>query len=511
MPNNKVIIIGAGIAGLSAGCYLQMNGYDTEIMEAHTLPGGLCTSWQRRGYTFDGCIHWLAGSGRASPFYDMWSELLHMPAIEFVDHDLRFDIELEGQVDRHGDPVFHVYADVERLGRYLMDIAPEDARTIREWITSIRELQRYPLPPLWDVAPEVRTLYDKLRLTRYLPCLLALRKWSRVTNMDLAELIQNPFLKEGFRMLYMGKTFTILGITVQLALFDRQSAGFPVGGSLAFARRIAARYVSLGGQIRTRTRVRSVTVDHDRATGVQLEGGERCAADVVISAADGRWTIYDALDGRYTDAAIAELYGGQHLERYESMLLVSLGVDRDLGDMPHLVRFPLDEPLTAADGTRYERMEAHVYNYDPTLAPPGKTVVAVTLYTTNDVFWVELRQRDGRAYRRAKDQLAQAVIERLDRKLGDIADHVEVIDVATPATFIRYTGNWHGSYQGWYPPPDLLSAPPLSRELPGLGGFYMIGQWVEPGGGLPPVALSGRNVAQTICKRDGKRFRTTKA
>ena len=45
----KVIVIGAGIAGLSAGCYARMNGYDAEIYEAHTQPGGLCTSWKRQG------------------------------------------------------------------------------------------------------------------------------------------------------------------------------------------------------------------------------------------------------------------------------------------------------------------------------------------------------------------------------------------------------------------------------------------------------------------------------
>jgi phytoene dehydrogenase-like protein len=55
----KVNIVGAGIAGLSAGCYLQMNGYDTQIFEAHNLPGGVCTSWKRKGYTIDNCIHCL--------------------------------------------------------------------------------------------------------------------------------------------------------------------------------------------------------------------------------------------------------------------------------------------------------------------------------------------------------------------------------------------------------------------------------------------------------------------
>lgn len=48
----SVIIIGAGIAGLSAGCYGQMNGYNTKIFEMHSIPGGLCTSWKRKSYTF---------------------------------------------------------------------------------------------------------------------------------------------------------------------------------------------------------------------------------------------------------------------------------------------------------------------------------------------------------------------------------------------------------------------------------------------------------------------------
>ncbi|HNR80708.1 MAG TPA: NAD(P)/FAD-dependent oxidoreductase, partial [Mesotoga infera] len=55
----KIAIIGAGIAGLSAGCYAQMDGFETEIFELHNNPGGLCTSWKRKDYTIDGCIHHL--------------------------------------------------------------------------------------------------------------------------------------------------------------------------------------------------------------------------------------------------------------------------------------------------------------------------------------------------------------------------------------------------------------------------------------------------------------------
>lgn len=69
MAEESIIIIGAGLAALSAGCYAQMNGYKNQIFELHNIPGGLCTSWKRKGYTLDGCIHWLIGSrsGASAP------------------------------------------------------------------------------------------------------------------------------------------------------------------------------------------------------------------------------------------------------------------------------------------------------------------------------------------------------------------------------------------------------------------------------------------------------------
>jgi phytoene dehydrogenase-like protein len=88
-------IIGAGISGLAAGCYLQQAGFKTRIFEKHHLPGGLCTSWQRGDYTFDGCAHWILGSDRGSAFYKIWSELLDMDRIPFYNHEERVAVELK--------------------------------------------------------------------------------------------------------------------------------------------------------------------------------------------------------------------------------------------------------------------------------------------------------------------------------------------------------------------------------------------------------------------------------
>ena len=71
----KVLIIGAGIAGLSAGCYGQMNGFSTRVLEMHDLPGGMCTSWTRGQYILDGCIHWLVGTKPGTKMNNIWSDL----------------------------------------------------------------------------------------------------------------------------------------------------------------------------------------------------------------------------------------------------------------------------------------------------------------------------------------------------------------------------------------------------------------------------------------------------
>ncbi|WP_207714382.1 FAD/NAD(P)-binding protein [Scytonema sp. UIC 10036] len=112
--STDIIIIGAGIAGLAAGCYAQMNGYRTQIFEMHNLPGGLCTAWQRKGYVFDGCIHYLFGSGKNQPFYQMWEELGAVQGRHFVHHD-----EFMRIVAPDGKTLI-VYTDPNRLERHLL-------------------------------------------------------------------------------------------------------------------------------------------------------------------------------------------------------------------------------------------------------------------------------------------------------------------------------------------------------------------------------------------------------
>jgi phytoene dehydrogenase-like protein len=146
-----------------------------------------------------------------------------------------------------------------------------------------------------------------------------------------------------------------------------------------------------------------------------------------------------------------------------------------------------------------------IYNFDQTLAPTGKTVIVVS-YSTDYDYWHNLRQ-DSVHYKAEKERIANEVIAGLEQKFPGISSQVEMRDVATPITWERYTGNWRGAYEGWM----FGAFDNISKTLPGLDNFYMAGQWVNAGGGMPTAAMSGCHTIQFICLKDNQKFNTAKS
>lgn len=298
---------------------------------------------------------------------------------------------------------------------------------------------------------------------------------------------------------------SVFFLMMTMAWMHKKDAGYPIGGSLKFARLIEKRYLELGGKIHYNSRVKKIITTNNIASGIILENGDSHHADIVISAADGHATIFDMLEGRYIDATIKHYY--DHYKIFPSLLQVSAGISRNFPDVSHSQTFSLKTPLVIDPETKMDDIMFHTYNYDSTLAPAGKTVITSMLPTYNYQYWVDLRKQDKVKYQAEKERIGNEVISILEEKLGNIKNNLEVLDISTPATLIRYTGNWKGSFEGWFLTPEA-GLKPMNKVLPGLGNFYLAGQWVEPGGGLPGCLNSGRGVAQVICKKDKKKFTT---
>ena len=492
-----VLVIGAGIAGLSTGCYGQMNGYDTRIFEMHDKPGGLCTSWTRKGYTIDGCLDFLVGSAPGLGFYRIWEELGAVQERRFIDS------EEFARVEARDGKVLILYTDVDRLEQHLKELSPQDSAAIREFTHLIRVCARNDMPV--DKAPELLSAFDGIKtLIQAAPFIRVYSKWKRTTIRDFAQKFSDPFLREAFSALAGNMPdFTVIGLAMPLAWMHQKSAGYAVGGSLEFAKSIEHRYLDLGGEVHYQAPVSEILVEDDRAIGVRLTDGTTHHADVVISAADGHATIFDMLGGKYVDSKVRGYY--DELPLFPPLVQAAFGVARSYEGLPSSVMYLLDEPLTIGS-LEQTQLTVELYNSDPTMAPPGKTVVKVTFYADYS-YWQNL-SHDHERYEKEKAGIAEVVTRLLDQRYPGFAESVEVTDIATPITWERYTGNWKASFEGWLMTDKTMPPFRMSKTLPGLKDFYMAGQWVEPGGGLPSAAMSGRNVMQLLCKRDKKPFLT---
>jgi phytoene dehydrogenase-like protein len=121
--------------------------------------------------------------------------------------------------------------------------------------------------------------------------------------------------------------------------------------------------------------------------------------------------------------------------------------------------------------------------------------------------WDLWRNITDEEYKSEKEQIEKDATVLLGKHFPGILDDVEVVDVATPVTDVRYTGVWKGSYEGFLPSSKNLMDN-INPALPGLKKFYMAGQWLCPGGGLPPAGQSGKWAVQYICKEEKLRFKT---
>jgi phytoene dehydrogenase-like protein len=487
----KILIVGAGIAGLSAGIHGCRNGYSVELFEMHNQPGGLCAAWDRKGYTFDGCIHWLVGSKPGSQFNRLWHEVGALKDTKIIDHEIFMTIE-----NGNGKSL-HIYSDLDRLQTQLLELAPEDEIPVKQLIDAAKTMSKLDLP--LEKPDEFFRFWDiPVMMVKMMPLFKILGRFSRITVAEFIAELKNPFLKEALaRILPVNYTMTSLIST--LASLHGKDAGFPEGGSLPFALALEKCFLDLGGRIHYNSKVNQIIIRDNQAYGLRLGDGKEIQGDYIISAADLHSTLYELLGGKYLTPLIKDSFA--NLPCYTSAQ-VNLGVDVDLSREDKRLVVRLDNPIDLGSGpNRYAYLTN--YSFDPTLAPAGKSALSAMVYSAYE-YWGSPTGNKER-YREKKEQLAEKLTKAAVKRFPAIKDKIEVTDVVTPLTYNRYTAVWKGAYMAWIVPPSAGRFN-IPRKLPDLDHFYLAGQWVSPPAGLPGSMLTGRHLIQVLCRKDKKRF-----
>lgn len=498
----SVIIIGAGLTGLAAGCYGQMNGFQTQIFEHHTGPGGVAAHWKREGYLVDGGIHFVMQSPPDTSIDVLYQEM-GLDQLNVV------PLTCIGKViDEATGRSIEITKDLDQAAANLKSIAPKDNKMIDWLIQGAKELQGKNIFGMgFGMAKELMGRFGMLKMSWEMRGFL--KYMIGKNNQSVAEFcekapVHNPLLQFILRSLFLPQV-PVWFIKMYLALLGDGMLGLLENGCREFVGLVEKRYLRLGGEVAYQAKVDEVLVENGQAVGVRLSDNTVHRANYIISAADYYDTIYRLLQGRFCNQKINERF--EHWPLLDPFLQVSFGVKRKFPNDPWAVVYRLQNPLHYGSTSR-EGMTMRICNYAPKFAPEGGTLIQA-LVETDWEYWAKLHE-DKQKYKTEKQRIADECLQRLEPHYPGLGKQVEMTDVATPYTYWRYTFNYKGSYMGWSPTPKLLTQM-IERTLPGLSHFYLAGQWVTPGGSVPASMMTGRHAIEIMCSKEKQEFSTTRS
>jgi phytoene dehydrogenase-like protein len=332
----------------------------------------------------------------------------------------------------------------------------------------------------------------RIPLSLLLSSLSAIRVMSALSKISREQYIDS-FKHEGIRNMIRSCTNEksgLLPIVFTMGTLASGDGGFPEGGSLPFAGRMAEMFKSLGGELFLKTKADKVIMENNKAIGV-MAGDKRMDADAIIVTAD-TMMMEHLFDTPLKSPWLDEM---RQVTEPTMCTLVSLGINADLRKYNKYYVFKLKQLLRIGEET-YEYLSANNYATDPVYSPPGKSAVTVILDGNTYDFWKNAKVNGN--YAEEKQRVADEVIAALAVQMPETCGKIEVIDVATPLTYERYCANWKGSWMTDMTPSMKMKTYP--SDIKGVDGVYFAGHRMQPPGGLPVALITGRSAVQCLCR-----------
>ncbi|MGL4346087.1 MAG: phytoene desaturase family protein [Cellulosilyticaceae bacterium] len=485
----KVIIIGAGIAGLSAAVYASQAGFEAEVYEMHSIPGGECTGWSRKGYHIDNCIHWLTGTRRGTELYEMWENL------GAIGEDIELYTREEYLVQRVGDIEVRLSTDIEKMRAHLKEISPEDSSQIDEYCDAILMMQQVEMP--------ISKPMDKLNVLDYIKLIKKMgpagKVMQKLTNMTMDEYFdafKHPALRKALRVGMISEYAAYVPL-ITLATVSSGNGAYPMGGSLAMAQRIAKRAQALGAKIHYNKEVRRIIVENGIAIGIELADGTMIKGDYIVPTNDLYVTMYKLLEGKYKDKKIDKAYHTPELYQAPTSLSIGVGVACDLSHRHQ--EYMTDVTPFKALNKEITEVGFKLYCHEKGFAPEGHSVINIQLWADYDA-WKALSQ-DRSQYEQTKQDIEASIRAAVEKVYPETVGKIEMVDIATPVTYERYCNAYKGAWMSFNTNTKMKGFN-HSGVLKGVKNMYMAGQWLQSPGGLPVAGATGKWAIWRICKQE---------
>ena len=477
----KILIIGGGVSGLSAGIHALMSGHEAIICERHSTPGGNLTSWKRGDYEIDNCIHWLTGTNPSTPAYQNWVELGALgDGIEVFQGDTLYTCRKDGEE-------ISLYRDIEKVKHKMESISPADKNEIISLINAVKLLQR-----ICGIGGERHD--EGLDGFKGLLKIPSLRKYYSFSAKELSDRFTHPLLRE-FISSFWGEGFGALALIFVFAHFCGENGGIPQYGSRGMANRMAERFSSLGGKLLLNCEVSQINHQNGNASSVTLSDGRRIFADYFILTTDPA-VAFKHLLHLPLPRQIQKMYSDSRFKRFSGVQCAFACKKEDLDFRGDLI-------LNVPDEYQHEiganRLILREFSHEESYAPSGETVLQVMTFCDEDtgMDFIRSREINRAAYNKRKKDFGLAAEKIIESAIPSLKGGIKLLDVWTPATYRRFTDSEIGSYMSFILPKKTL---PLRKKnkVDGLSNVILATQWQQCPGGLPIAAGCGKYAIRTV-------------
>ncbi|MBN2802281.1 MAG: FAD-dependent oxidoreductase, partial [Deltaproteobacteria bacterium] len=496
-----IVVIGSGLGGLSAAAMLSKNGKKVALFEKHFQPGGYATTFFRDDFEFEVSLHAMSGIGtkeNPGPMRKQLNDLGVTDKVKFIAMD-----ELYRSIGNGLDITIPKYPDAALAALSLR--FPNERKGLADFFKKVLYVGR-----------EVDALKASGNSTNPIPTLYRYPNLAHAAGVTVATVL-NSCISDPLAKLAVGQLWGYFGLPLEKLSFLMFAVGFSTylrygsatieGKSQSLSNAFVEVIRENGGEVNLSNGIDKITLKDNRVTGVITENGNFIKTNKIVSNASPFTTMTKMLEEDQVPPAYKRrlkkatpslssvtLYLGLSrpssyagIENHEVYLNNSMNIEEQYEKCLTLGA-PGVTALCAYDAS------------NPNFAPKGKGVVALTILSSGDQ-WLKLNPSD---YTRQKELMTEMLMSEAEKTYPEIRSIVETVDISTPVTNMRYTGNPFGAIYGYENTPEQNPGFRLDNSSP-IDGLWFAGAWTRPGGGFQGVISSGINVANDLLRESDKK------
>ncbi|MBA7646164.1 Phytoene desaturase (lycopene-forming) [subsurface metagenome] len=476
-----VVIIGAGIGGLTCGSLLAKEGLKILVVEQASKPGGYATSYKKNGFTFDSCVHFLGGCGGKGIIRKLITNLETEEEIKFIEVQSPMGVILDNK--KISLPV----KDPRELEKILQRLFPQEAPQIPKYFQILRRITK-------EILDLVSPSFFKFLLfpIRY-PHLI---RYQKSTLKDLLDkYFTDPKLKNILSIAPTTLPPSKISLFFMAIVTTQGQEGFyyPQGGIQSFSNTLVKGLKKHRGELLLDTLVSKILVEKKRVCGVELTSGRRIGTKYVVS--------NTTLEQTFNRLVGSENLPDKYMRRIKNQkvslpgFILHIATDLDLKSLRlsftnAILPSDLEKEFAALNNNQMPDESSLIITIpslvDSTLAPEGKHILSIVAPAPYSYDW-----------QNKKEEVAKRIIKQAEKAIPNLSRHIIYQNISTPLTLEKYTLNTKGAMYGLQVTPEQFGINRISQKTP-VKGLYLVGHYTRPAHGVVGVAMSGQFAAQAV-------------